>query len=154
LSIYATLWTLHFPRTGEDFLGCDWIQVRAQGVPGHIGTPTKGFGYEDGDPCADFLPPPIALESEDDTRLRAVFIIASETKKGTPRSGQEYVDPLLVLTGEEYERIPFAELHDRICAALRGDRPRVVLQHLLPDGTSRVHFEDGSIEVVEPEPVM
>ena len=154
MSIYATLWTLQFPRTGEHFIGCEWIEVRAQGVPGHIGTPAEGYGYEDGDPYASFLPPPIALESEDDERLRAVVIVTSENRKGTPRAGQEYADPLLVLSGEEYERIPFAELHDRICAALRGDRPRVVLQHLAGDGTLRIHFDDGSIKVVEPEPVM
>lgn len=63
---------------------------------------------------------------------------------GTARAGQEYADPLLVLTGEEYERITFAELHERICSALRGDGPRVVLQHLRPDGTVETHFDDGS----------
>lgn len=150
MSIYATLWTLQFPRGGEEYLGCEWIQVRAQGVPGHVGTPTEGFGYEDGDPFASFLPPAITLEGEEDHWLRAVIIVTSETQKGTPRAGQEYVDPLLVLTGDEYERITFPNLHGRICAALRGAGPRVVLQHLRPDGTVQIHFDDGSTRVAEP----
>ena len=48
MSIYATLWWLKFPRYGDDYIGCEWIRVTAQGVPAHIGTPTRGFGYEDG----------------------------------------------------------------------------------------------------------
>jgi len=55
MSIYATLWWLEFPRYGDDHIGCEWTRVSAQGVPAHIGTPTPGFGYEDGDPYADFL---------------------------------------------------------------------------------------------------
>ena len=35
MSIYATLWTLKFPRYGDDHTGCDWIAVMAQGVPSH-----------------------------------------------------------------------------------------------------------------------
>jgi len=118
VSIYATLWNLQFPRTGEYYLGCDWIEVCGQGVPGHIGTPTAGFGYESGDPYADFLPPAITLEDEDDDRMRAVVIVTGETKKGTERSGQEYVEPLLVFTGEEYARMSFDEVYDRVCVTL------------------------------------
>jgi hypothetical protein len=40
MSIYATLWTLKFPKDGDDFAGCDWIEVIAQGVPPHIGSPS------------------------------------------------------------------------------------------------------------------
>ena len=58
--------------------------------------------------------------------------------KGTARSPQEYASPLLVLTGEEYARIPFAELHQRICDALRGNRSPVVAEILLPDGTHQI----------------
>ncbi len=56
MSIYATLWSLKFPRYGDDYVGCEWIEVIAQGVPAHIGTPAPGFGYENGDPYAQFLP--------------------------------------------------------------------------------------------------
>ena len=42
MSIYATLWALKFPEEGDDYVGCAWIEVRAQGVPAHIGSPTPG----------------------------------------------------------------------------------------------------------------
>ena len=61
MSIYATLWSLQFPRYGDYYVGCEWIRVTAQGVPAHIGTPTRGFGYEEGDPYSGFLPPPIEV---------------------------------------------------------------------------------------------
>ncbi len=48
MSIYATLWKLKFPMEGDECLGWDWIEVTAQAVPPHIGTPTPGLGYPDG----------------------------------------------------------------------------------------------------------
>jgi hypothetical protein len=45
MSIYATLWILKFPALGDSYFGCEWETVIAQGVPGHIGTPTQGHGY-------------------------------------------------------------------------------------------------------------
>jgi hypothetical protein len=48
------------------------------------------------------------------------------------------LSPLLVLTGQEYARMTFDELHDRICDALRGNRAPVVMEAFLPDGTHRV----------------
>ncbi len=50
MSIYATLWTLKFPSGGDLHFHCEWVGVTAQGVPPHIGSPTPGCGYEDGDP--------------------------------------------------------------------------------------------------------
>lgn len=149
MSIYATLWALQFPRHGDFLVDGDWIEVIAQGVPAHIGSPTPGSGYEAGDPYADFLPPAVACES-DDTPLRAVVFVTPETKKGTVRSAQEYADPLLVLTGEEYQRSAFDELHERICKALRGSRPRAILKLLSPNGSVRVTYEDGSQQAVKP----
>jgi hypothetical protein len=64
MSIYATLWTLKFPREGDARSDCEWITVHAQAVPPHIGTPTPGHGYEGGDPYAGFLPPPVAVDAE------------------------------------------------------------------------------------------
>ncbi len=64
MSIYATLWTLKFPREGDETLGGEWITVRAQAVPAHIGTPTPRHGYEGGDPYAAFLPPPVAVDAQ------------------------------------------------------------------------------------------
>ena len=117
MSIYATLWRLKFPRYGTDHTGCEWVEILAQGVPAHVGTPTAGFGYEAGDPYAAFLPPAVEVDAGDDGRaLRAVVIVTGGTPKGTRRSGQEYVDPLLVLSGHEYGAISFRELHE-----LRGN---------------------------------
>ncbi len=138
MSIYATLWTLKFPRYGDDYPGCEWIRVTAQGVPSHIGA-------EGGDPFAQFLPPPVP--ASDDTgprRLRAVVFVTEGTHKGTDRNGQEYVAPLLVLSGEAYADTAFHVLHARLCDALRGDRPRVVATLIAPGRDARILFEDGS----------
>lgn len=145
MSIYATLWHLQFPRHGDAYVGCEWIEVLAQGVPAHVGTPTPGYGYDSGDPYQAFLPPALRIEggtSEDN--LRAVVFVVSTTKKGTPRSGQEYESPLLVLSGAEYAATSFQVLHDRLCAALRGDRPRLVLEAFGSDSSATLVFEDGS----------
>ena len=102
MSIYATLWWLKFPRYGDEYVGCEWIRVSAQGVPAHIGTPTRGFGYEDGDPYAEFLPPAVEANAEGDSEfMRAVVIVTAETHKGTARSPQEYANPLVILSGPE-----------------------------------------------------
>lgn len=145
MSIYATLWHLQFPRHGDGYVGCEWMDVLAQGVPAHIGTPTPGYGYESGDPYEAFLPPALRIESgtsEDD--LRAVVFVVSTSKKGTTRSGQEYESPLLVLTGADYAAMPFQVLHDRLCTALRGTKPRLVLEVLGPNSITALVFEDGS----------
>ena len=109
MSIYATLWRLKFPRDGDDYLGCEWITVIAQGVPPHIGSPTPGCGYEDGDPYATFLPPPVHTDEDGESAyMRAVVFVTEGTPKGTTRSPQEYQHPLLVLTGEVYAHMTFA----------------------------------------------
>jgi hypothetical protein len=145
VSIYATLWHLRFPRHGDAYVGCEWVDVLAQGVPAHIGTPTPGYGYESGDPYETFLPPALRIESgvsEDD--LRAVVFVVSTSKKGTTRSGQEYASPLLMLTGTEYAAMPFQVLHDQLCTALRGTRPRLALEVFGSDSSTTLVFEDGS----------
>ena len=85
MSIYATLWHLQFPRHGDAHVGCEWVEVLAQGVPAHIGTPTPSHGYESGDPYEAFLPPALRIESgasKDD--LRAVVFV------GAPRRSRRY----------------------------------------------------------------
>ena len=139
MSIYATLWTLKFPKEGDEHLGCEWIEVRAQAVPPHIGSPTPGCGYEEGDPYAAFLPPALATDADGNAPFhRAVVIVTEHSIKGTERSGQEYVSPLLLLTGEQYARLTFPELHERICDALRGNRSPVVMEVMLPNGTHKI----------------
>lgn len=124
MSIYATLWTLKFPKEGTYFPDEEWIEVMAQGVPAHIGSPMPGNGYEDGDPYASFLPPALRVPFDyDGTELRAVVFVRPGSPKGTSRSGQEYVSPLLVLTGAEYEAMPFPVLHARLATALREQVP-------------------------------
>ncbi|MCM2256263.1 MAG: hypothetical protein NDJ94_11385 [Vicinamibacteria bacterium] len=136
-----------FPRFGDSHSGHDWVEVMAQGVPSHIGTPSPGHGYERGDPYGDFLPPPLECPPPhvEDNRFRAVVFV----RAGTPKEIQRYVETLLVLTGEEYERITFHELERRLCDALRGDRPRVMMEYWRGDGTVSVLRADHSIEEVD-----
>jgi hypothetical protein len=79
VSIYATLWHLQFPRHGDSYTGCEWIEVLAQGV-----RRVSGYGYESGDPFASFLPPALRIGDgvfEDD--FRAVVFVTNLSKKGT-----------------------------------------------------------------------
>jgi hypothetical protein len=143
MSIYATLWKLKFPENGDDYPGCEWLTVTAQGVPAHIGSSTQGGG--DGNPFAAFLPPPVRTDEAGEAEyLRAVVFVTERTLKGTGRSAQEYVKPLLVLTGQAYADMKFEALHARICSALRGDRLRVVATSIASNGRVRIHFEDGT----------
>lgn len=138
MSIYATLWKLKFPKYGDDYPGCEWITVTAQGVPSHIGA-------EADDLFADFLPPPVRAGKEAEPEcLRAVVFVTEHTAKGTTRNPQEYVGPLLVLTGEAYSNISFEALHAHICDALRGGRPRVIATAHVPGRPMRIFFEDGT----------
>ena len=139
MSIYATLWKLRFPKDGDHHSGCEWIEVTAQGVPPQIGSPTPGAGHEQDDLFAGFLPPPIALDSDGEApQMRAVVVVTEFTPKGTDRSPQEYQSPLLVLSGEDYSRMTFADLYEKICIALRGNRTAIVAEILRPDGSSSI----------------
>lgn len=139
MSIYATLWILKFPIEGDHSSDCDWIDVMAQGVPPHIGSPSPGAGYEDRDPYAAFLPPPVPVDSAGCAPyMRAVVFVTQFTAKGTERSAQEYPSPLLVLTGQEYGQITFQDLYDRLCTALRANRGPVIAEILKPDGSKSI----------------
>ena len=110
MSIYATLWKLKFPKEGDEHSDCEWIEVTAQAVPPHVGSPTPGNGYENGDPYAAFLPRALETDADGLAKFnRAVVFVTEYTIKGTERSGQEYACPLLVLTGDEYSRITFED---------------------------------------------
>ena len=114
MSIYATLWHLKFPRDSDTQFDDEWIEVLGQGVPAHIGTPTPGYGYEAGDPYAEFLPPAVPVR-DDEGGLRAVVIV----RAGTEKDIQRYINPLLVLSGQEYEAMSFDTLYWRICDLLQ-----------------------------------
>ncbi len=137
MSIYATRWILQFPEFGDAHSGCNWVTVFGQGVPAHIGTPTFGHGYEKGDPYADFLPPAIPVSDDDEgIALRAMVVVRADAQK----EGQRYIDPLVILSGAEYDPMPFQVLHERICDALRGDRPRLTAE--VHDGCGRTLIFD------------
>jgi hypothetical protein len=85
---------------------------------------------------------------DDGTTLRAVVFVTAGTAKGTPRSAQEYVDPLLVLSGTAYEILSFGQVHRRICDALRGNAPRIAMEVRRTDGSVHLMFEDGTSEEV------
>jgi hypothetical protein len=149
MSIYATQWQLKFPRDGFDWPGCEWVLVSAQGVPSHIGSPTPGSGYEKGDPFSDFLPPPIPYDPNI-FQLRAIVFVTETTKKGTARNGQEYVNPLLVMTGDKYFSMTFSDVFHAVCDALRGDQPRPAAVRVLKSGNLHVTYENGDSREVAP----
>lgn len=105
MSIYCTLWNIQIAESRID----DFVEVFAQGVPGHIGRPD--CGYEAGDPYAHFLPP---LADEDSLRAVVILLAGDEQK-----DGQRYVNPLMTLSGEEYATTPFPVLLSRIQDAIR-----------------------------------
>lgn len=122
MSIYATIGEIGMRRFGDEGM----IEILIQAVPAHI-------DYQ-GEPWA-FLPPPVDPEGTTD---RAVFFVERGSDKGTARCGQEYVKPLLMLTGKEYAAIGFADLLDRLEKALDakyGERPAAIF--LRPDGSTK-----------------
>ena len=137
MSIYATLWEIKVPRRHPFDDEC--VEVYAQAVPPHIGHASH---YPDGDPYADFLPPAVQdydPETGEERIYRAVVIVQEGRDQ---KDVQRYVDPLIVLTGEEYARIPFAELLDRIHKAMGWDE-RVVAMSYGPNGEKRIIRLDG-----------
>ena len=115
MSIYSTLWILKFPKSGDSWDDpLEFVEVIAQGVPAHIGS-----NSELGDEFAEFLPPPVETDGQGEAPfMRAVVFVTEHTVKGTERNGQEYVAPLLTLSGEEYAGMTFSELHERLCRRL------------------------------------
>lgn len=81
--------------------------------------------------------------------MRAIVFVTERTAKGTPRSPQEYVDPLLVLTGEVYAGMTFETLYERVCQTLGGNKPKVVATSPLPTGRAQIVFEDGTSSEVD-----
>lgn len=151
MSIYATLWSIQIQDPAAPFSEPHWVEITAQAVPPHIGSPTSGCGYEDGDPYAAFLPPPLETDEEGNAPWhRAVVFVTGTTHKGTARHPQEYAEPLLILSGREYATTSFDALHERLREAIRGG-PRVVAEFLDSGGRNRVitmEDIDGSDEEI------
>jgi hypothetical protein len=98
--------------TYSDTIWDEYAEVYIQFVPPHIGHPKY---YPNGDDCAEFLPPlPPDIDPDDWTVQRAAVFVGPNTEKGTERHGQEYRNPLLVLSGAEYNAITFKELWARL----------------------------------------
>jgi hypothetical protein len=142
MSIYATLWSIQIQDPASPSTMPRWVKVTAQAVPPHIGSPTPGCGYEDGDPYGDFLPPPVSTNKDGEADYnRAVVFVTEKTQKGTTRNGQEYIDPLLVLTGEEYTKMPFPMLLEKLEDAIRSG-PRVVVEYIDSEGHTHIVRDD------------
>jgi hypothetical protein len=142
MSIYATLWTIQIEDPASSFSEPRWVEVTAQAVPPHIGSPTPGCGYEDGDLYGSFLPPPVETDLDGQAEFnRAVVFVVRGSKKGTNRSHQEYVEPLLMLTGAEYAKMPFQVLLDKLRETVRSG-PRVIAEFSAPDGSTHIVTEE------------
>ena len=142
MSIYATLWTIQIQDPASPLTSPRWVKVTAQAVPPHIGSPTPGCGYENGDPYGEFLPPPVETDENGQAEYnRAVVFVTDETMKGTARHGQRYVDPLLVFTGEEYAKMPFQTLLGKLEEAVSSG-PRVMAEFLDSDGESHTFTDE------------
>lgn len=149
MSIYATLWEIKLPK-GHQFDN-EWVTVYAQAVPAHIGHPS---GYREGDPYSDFLPPVVECDpktGEGPYHRAVVILVAGRDEK----IGQRYPNPLLVLTGEEYARMPFGVLLQAIEGAMPWDQDVAGLS-IGPDGQRNVvrvpgwrTLEDGRTRVIE-----
>jgi hypothetical protein len=115
--------------------------VYAQAVPAHIGHPSN---YPEGDPYSDFLPPVVECDPETGCGPyhRAVVIVAEGREE---KIGQRYLDPLLVMTGEQYTRTPFHELLESIQRALPWDLD-VVAEFTDSDGQLRLVRVPGWLE--------
>lgn len=79
---------------------------------------------------------PPAIEAEGGRR--AVVVVQRGAPKGTSRRGQEYVDPLLVLSGNAWDSARLVSLLERIERALRerSGRPRTLALLIGSDGTA------------------
>ena len=126
MSIYATVAEIGLKRFGDR----DFVDILIQGVPPHIDYVGKEW---------EFLPPPVDPSG---SVMRAVVFVEVGDDKGTTRCGQEYVKPLLMLTGMEYQDIRFADLMTRLEDALDakyGRRPAAI--YLDPDGGKKKLYE-------------
>lgn len=125
MSIYATIGQLGLKRFDSD----NYVEIFIQAVPPHI---------VDVGPQWDFLPPPV---DPDGHRYRAVFFIERGEPKGTARSHQEYLRPLLKLTGQEYHDIRFVELEMRLEDALDARYRAPAWKSIIPEKERRWYVD-------------
>lgn len=93
----------------------DW-RLTLEGIYAEHGHP----GYHVQDPYADWLPPPrtdAAFDLDDldaPAQYRAVVITDAASRRGTARHDWEYANPVLLLSGVEWEQMPVAALWMRL----------------------------------------
>lgn len=132
MSIYTTLWEIKIRRRHR--FDDVWVEVFAQAVRAFIGYSSD---YPNGDPYADFLPP---LTQKYDPSMdsgqiyRAVVIVQAGRDQ---KDVQRYTDPLMVMSGDEYLRMSFQELLDRIEAAVGWDEDVVACSYS-PTGEKKI----------------
>lgn len=106
MSIYISGLDFQIAADNPLFGPATWVTVSEMYVPSHIGARWNEDDPSDyeGDPFADYLPPPIEDENSE-THRAVVFVHEFDHKKG-----QIYQDPLLIMSGTEYEKAPFWEI--------------------------------------------
>lgn len=114
-----------------------WVEVWCQSVPNHINEQNGygGPGFDEWLPAFVHEPGCVMRTTkirhrsgtddyyDCDCGDRAYVICDRLTTKGTPRCGQEYVNPLMVLTGPEYRAISWAEMLARLEDAVAARTP-------------------------------
>ncbi len=103
MSIYATIGEFGIYSEKDKEI----VRVTIQGVPNHIDYIGEAW---------DWLPP----IDKSKKYMRAVVFILDDTVKGTDRCGQEYDNPLLIMSGREYEKAKFTDLMTQLNEALNN----------------------------------
>lgn len=141
MSIYATIWNILLEDEDHGGAYSDaWFEVWCQAVPNHINEQNGygGPGFDEWLPAFIHEPGCVMRKTEIPSRSvepdwydcdcgdRAYFICDKFTTKATPRNGQEYVNPLLVLTGPEYRAMTWTDMLIRLEEAVAARGPRII----------------------------
>ena len=113
MSIYAGPFCSIQVPTNNRWPPSDWVEVFLTSVPSHIGYSDE---YPEGDPYADFLPPPVTPEEYEECVPRAIVIVRKD--KGE-KEGQRYIDAIATIPGRDYEKMTFGEVLELIHKGLR-----------------------------------
>ena len=89
------------------------IKVSVQAVPSFIGAEYNG---DPDDPYADIFYPPALNEEEEEKRPCRAIVFAHQYDK---KERQRYLDPILIMSWEEYRDTPFVELMGRVYAGFQ-----------------------------------
>jgi hypothetical protein len=115
VSIYGTEYIFHLEDEDDNK-----VEIFVQVVPAWVNHAGPEWAFLPPARAARDVP---AHEDQGYRDPRAVVFTAPWTTKGTPRNGQEYVDPLLVLTGEEWQTMPFRDVMSKLADAIAAHKP-------------------------------